>query len=408
MASLFSEIFQMALGGLEIAAGVMTGQPELVMMGIGSEIAGIGSIIAGDHKTGQGQTIREPIAPWRVCYGRNSIGGNAIYYNVWGQTDMFLDMVIVLASHPCELGARGPGWDERISGNFPQVLADKQRLTVNTSWVDIPSEGSNDKGPGAGGPSIAQINLAIAEALSPVVALAVLEVDVISDILGIINGFSMYGHLLGAYPGSGTTFSATIVTNDIQSIQRSADINSGVGSGVVTVTLSDANALPYLQEGDAITIRGSGSGSNETLNGTFQVNEILARRSIDNNSPDGWVTAFTYLQGGPGVVISGTAAGQVETTWNQMSNRINIEWLDGTQKQSTTDWTTFQMAKLPMDDVNGNNISNPWTNNCSLVNKTAVMLRMYFNPKQFPTGTYPSFSFRFRKEQHQRSPSWWA
>src|ERR1039458_7577216 len=421
--SLFSEIFQMAAGAVEIAAGVMTGQPELVMMGIGQEISGIGSIISGDHKTGQGTTIREPISPWQIAYGRCcGVGGTAIYFNTWGQNDNFLDMVIVLAAHPCELGARGPGWDERISGIYPQVFADKQRLTVNTSWVDIPAEGSGDKGPNGGGPSQVAIDAAITTAattaavasyvalgaaaegtallgaaaslvtfpLLGAVLVGELIYGIISDILGSINGFSMYGHLLGAYPGSGTTFSPTIVTNDIQSISRTADTNNGVGSGIVTVILSDANAIPYLQNGDAITIRGSGSGSNETLNGTFQVNEILTQRST------GWTTSFTYLQGGPGVSISGSAAGQIETTWPNYTNHINIEWLDGTQPQSDTHWTTFQMASLPIDDSSGNNISNPWTNQCTLANKTAVMLRMYYNKKYFPTGTFPPFSFNFR------------
>ena len=398
MSQLFSEIFQFAAGAVEITAGVLTHQPELVAMGIGSVASGIGTILSGNHQIGQGTTVREPISPWQVAYGRCAVGGTAVYFNTWGQSNKFVDMVIVLASHPCEMGSRGPGYDERLGGIFPQVYADKQRLTVNTSWLDIPSEGSGDQGPNSNDLSQNQIDTIIAAGAylgSPIL----LAYGLFADISSVINGFSMYGHLPGAYPGSGTTFSPTIVTNNIQAISRSGDTNNGVGSGVVTVVLSDSNAIPYLSAGDLIKIQGVGSGSNETLNGTFPVNEVLTQRS------SGWTTSFTYLQGGPGVSI--TNQGQVQTTWPNYKNLINIEWLDGTQKfptSSDSPWTTFQMAQLPIDDSAGNNVSNPWTNQCSLQNKTAVMLRMYFNAKYFTTGTYPPFSFRFRGKNNIYDP----
>ena len=42
----------------------------LIGMGVGTMISGVGSLIQGDPVKGFGTTMRNPIAPWRCCYGR--------------------------------------------------------------------------------------------------------------------------------------------------------------------------------------------------------------------------------------------------------------------------------------------------------------------------------------------------
>lgn len=336
--SLFGGLFK-TLGGIAIGTiGVISGQPELVTMGIGETLSGFGTLLSGNNKEGKSATtIRNTISPWKLVYGRCRVGGSLLYFSEWGESNNFLDLVIDVADHPCALGLGG----EALAGDFPQVFADMQRLTINTTNVDS------------------------------------------------LGTTTMSGHLPGALPGSGTTYNPVQTTVNISAISRSAEF--GAGSDVVTVTL--ASPIPYLQAGDSIQIKNVGSGSNEAVNGTFQVSEVLA-----NNGTTGWTTKFTYLCGGPAFAINNQ--GQAVTQWVKYSNLINIEWLDGTQALGTT----FQMAARKIDNSSGDNIPNPWTNYCSCVGHTVVMLRLYFNKTYFPTGTYPEFSFLIRGKNNIYDP----
>jgi hypothetical protein len=46
-------------------------------------------------------TMRQPIMPWRVIYGRTRVGGGVTYKKVTGNHNLY-NMVITLAGHPCE------------------------------------------------------------------------------------------------------------------------------------------------------------------------------------------------------------------------------------------------------------------------------------------------------------------
>ena len=336
--SIFGGLFK-TIGGIALGrVGVLTGQRELVTMGIGETVSGIGTLISGNNKTGKSSTTtRNTIQPGKLAYGRCRVPSTLIYQNTWGQNDNYIDLVMDMHDHPCALGIGG----EAIAGDFPQVFADLQRLTVNTTNVDS------------------------------------------------LGADTLNGHLPGALPGSGTTYNPAQTVVNISAISRSAEF--GAGSDVVTVTL--ASPIPYLQSGDQIKIQNVGSGSNEAVNGTFQVSEVLA-----TNGTTGWTTKFTYLCGGPAFAINNQ--GQAVTLWVKYSNLINIEWLDGTQ----TLGTTFQLAARKIDDSSGNNIPNPWTNYCSAVGHTLVMLRLYYNKTYFPTGTYPEFSFLIRGKNNIYDP----
>jgi hypothetical protein len=81
MASIFKEI----IGGLEVAAGVLS---EVMVpgntQGIEMIVAGTATMIVGalpsrKPLTGSGSTEKNPIAPWKITYGRAGTGGQIKY-----------------------------------------------------------------------------------------------------------------------------------------------------------------------------------------------------------------------------------------------------------------------------------------------------------------------------------------
>jgi len=116
-----------------IAAGILlepfTGglSSYLVMAGIGMVISGIGTLLSGNLAT-RSTAARDPIAPWNAVYGRSRVGGILIYFGEFVYTptpwydillgitfpiigilelvaptqNYWLDMVFVVACHPCE------------------------------------------------------------------------------------------------------------------------------------------------------------------------------------------------------------------------------------------------------------------------------------------------------------------
>jgi hypothetical protein len=104
---------QIIIGGAMIAAGVVaiavTGGAAapwammLIKAGVMVTLTGTGTLLAGmgSHLSGTGTATRNPIAPWNSVYGRAKIGGAVVYLNEFGQDNKYLDMVCVLACHPC-------------------------------------------------------------------------------------------------------------------------------------------------------------------------------------------------------------------------------------------------------------------------------------------------------------------
>jgi hypothetical protein len=91
-----SKFVIMAVGGLEIAGGILattTGvlgavgaylvahglATYLVSAGIGTVIAGLGTLLSKGPVTGFATTERNPTAPWKVVYGRARVGGTVVY-----------------------------------------------------------------------------------------------------------------------------------------------------------------------------------------------------------------------------------------------------------------------------------------------------------------------------------------
>jgi hypothetical protein len=75
----------------------------LISAGSGVALSGIGSLIAGlGAATGTGTMTRNPVKPWDVVYGRCRVPGTTVYLNEWGDNNKCLDIVAVLACHPCQ------------------------------------------------------------------------------------------------------------------------------------------------------------------------------------------------------------------------------------------------------------------------------------------------------------------
>jgi hypothetical protein len=121
-----SKFMGIILGGLEIAAGVAIefvtpGNPlgfYLIAGGAGSVIGNIGTLLS-QPQGGLGTASRNPVMPWNVVYGRAKVGGTIIYINSFGDSDKYLDLVFVLASHPV-LG-------------IDALLFDNQRILIDSA-----------------------------------------------------------------------------------------------------------------------------------------------------------------------------------------------------------------------------------------------------------------------------------
>lgn len=135
-------------GLAELAGGIALGAipggaalaPYLISAGAGSLISGVGSLLAQNGVKAISTAERNPIKPWNYVYGKKRVGGTLVYLNTWpkdpggnwfldaitlglagspGQVNQVLDMVFVVAAHPCE--------------SVDSVLFDMQRIQIDTT-----------------------------------------------------------------------------------------------------------------------------------------------------------------------------------------------------------------------------------------------------------------------------------
>jgi len=323
-------IWEEIAGGLLIAASfnpyTAAADPYLFEAGLSLVVSGVGTILAGNPKTGLTTTVRDPVAPWDAIYGEAVTGGVCVYANTWGDNDNMLDMVMILACHQCEA--------------VDTLYFDRQRIQINTSWI----------------PTTAKAGYSIPTPAA----------------------------------NSGTTFSPAQQTININSITRDAN-------GVVTVVLPQD--IPYLSVGDMIGIRGV--TGDLTYNGSFPVAQIISRVPVDGGPPTGtYILTFTYLSGG---TAGSESTGVAFTKWPNYANNCYFEPMLGTQTlgetfvgmQAGTPWQGDGKLVTPASPLNAGGPAgqtNPWTNYCSLVGKTAVFLRFQYVQADFPQGL-PKITF---------------
>jgi hypothetical protein len=99
------------IGAAEIAAGVLlaftgvawAGAAYLIEAGIGTILVGVGTLIAGAGAShGVASASRNPVAPWNAVYGQTKVGGTVVHLHEFGDSDKYLDIVVVVACHQCE------------------------------------------------------------------------------------------------------------------------------------------------------------------------------------------------------------------------------------------------------------------------------------------------------------------
>ena len=301
----------------------------LIASGAGMVLSGVGTLLAPGPMDGFNTSLRNPVAPRKVIYGRVRTGGTVINIAARGTQNTILDCVVAIASHPCALSLGGEG----EAGLWPQLFFDQARISIDPAKA-----------------------------------------------------------LPGAVPGSGQSFSPGQTNNaQIKSITRSAmNSTNYTGGGLVTVVLS--KAIPYLQSSDFVNVQGV--NDDLTLNGRFLVVECLT-----TNGTTGYVTSFTYLNGGAPITISNQ--GNVSTTWADYKDQVVVEYLSGDQKLGETFKIMEATTSIIIDDGNGNETvtSNPWTKDCSLVGCTAAYIGLAYDPNAsvlvFQQGI-PQISFHVR------------
>jgi hypothetical protein len=74
----------------------------LITAGAGMVLTGVGTLLQKGPLSGVGSASRNPIAPWNVIHGRARVGGTVVYIGEFDENNKYLDMVIVLACHPCQ------------------------------------------------------------------------------------------------------------------------------------------------------------------------------------------------------------------------------------------------------------------------------------------------------------------
>ncbi|MDE2100752.1 MAG: hypothetical protein KGL39_26135 [Patescibacteria group bacterium] len=349
---------EMALGFIDIATfGFGTGfgltfAPYLIAAGAGTLLGGLGTMLSKGPAQGFSTTMRSPTAPWRYVYGAQRVGGTIVYLNLWpapgngaGGKDQILDMVIVLAAHGIY--------------SVDALLFDMQRVQIRQGVCVL----THQTGTGA------------------------------------LNG--------GPYPGTGTSYSPGQYqlgpgAGGINSIQRL--------NGVVTVTLNGSgwptgsknnlvNFIDLLLEGDRVQIAGIDTPYDTTLNGIVTVEQIIA-----SNSSTPSIT-FTFLNGGANTGVI-TGQGQVNSLWADYGQTVYFEpMLGGQSLGQSFNGMVFGTPYLgDLGDiispshtggVQGQDQPNPWTSDCSLMGKSAVMLRMAYSSKYY-SGGIPQISFLVR------------
>lgn len=326
-------IFKLIAGAAAIAAGVLFPGPwsgYLVAAGAGMVLTGVGTMIAGNPVKGFATAVRNSIAPWRVLIGRVRTGGTVVYVHQWGSNNQVLDMVIVLASHSCQIDANHP----------ITLLFDMQRIQIDTTAKP------------AGAPALAGSSFTPVQQTQTISSIArvgdVVTVELAADIPYLIAGDQVQ---IKDVPGDLTLNGILQVAEIIQA--PSTHVGGAVGAGTLPLKftfLSGGPASTVLSAGHCVT-RWADYGRNvymEYLDGSQTLGHTF--KSMTLGTP--WQ--------GSGPLTRPEAPGPAGASAN------------------------------PVNAFGGE--QNPWTSDCSLVGKTAVHLRLKYDKDKFPQGL-PQISF---------------
>lgn len=197
-----SKFLGIILGAVEIAAGIYLefvpgGQAlgwYLIAGGAGMVIGNVGTLLS-QPQGGLGTASRNPVMPWNVVYGRAKVGGTIVYINSFGDSDKWLDIVFVLASHPC------------LSIDY--LLFDNQRIPIDstTKCSYSPSQQTVNIASIVRAQGLVTVYLAATVSdLQPGDKVTVKNVSGVTSIDRSLNGVVYVYEVLAAGTGPGTTF----------------------------------------------------------------------------------------------------------------------------------------------------------------------------------------------------------
>jgi len=91
----------------------------LIALGASTILSGIGTLLTQGPLKGLSTAARNSIAAWVVTYGRSRPGGTIVYMQETGDDNRYLQLVIVVACHPCQ--------------SIDALLFDNQRVCLSLS-----------------------------------------------------------------------------------------------------------------------------------------------------------------------------------------------------------------------------------------------------------------------------------
>ncbi len=324
---------------MAVAAAIYEAKAGISLLGSGHFTIGkflaatslVGSLYPkGGEIAGVATATRNPIAPWNVVYGRARVGGTLIYLNSFGDDDKWLDMVFVLACHPCE------SVDALLFDMKPIQIDTTHYYTGDTAPTSAPVNTSF---------SPVQQDIQIRDIRKPNdtdgspanVITVTLQTDIplLQDGDKVIIGHRFGGGYLDVYRWTGT-FPVKIVGRNIYS--------SNIGATAALV-------FTYLCSGD----------NNPMHTGPF------------DNEGDVHTAWADY--------------GRKVYMESMLGDQTLGETFYGMMYGTPEDGDPGTLALTPSGDTN-----NPWTTQCSLVGRTAVFLRLHYNDAIFANGL-PQISF---------------
>jgi len=345
--SLFSGIAKIIAGAALIAGAVVVEYATLgaasgaifalVTSGVGMIVSGAGTLIAGDPPVkGFATVARNPVAPWRILYGRNRVGGTIVYLNMWGSNSKVLDMVVVIAAHPCL--------------SVDELLFNQQRIQIDSAAA--PS------GAQCAGTSFTPVQQTVNLASIVRNLQGVVTVTVNSDIPYLSAGDQIIIQNVTTDATLNGIFSVGQITN-----APSTHVNGPVGTGALPLKFTFLNGGSYHT---AITSQGQAKTKWADYGRTVYMEALLGAQTLGQTFK-GMTTGTPYLGSGPNVRPEAP----------------------GPAGSGGPGPTTLLGGTL-----------NPWTTSCSLQGKTAVFLRLTYvndaNGNPFYVGGIPQISFHVR------------
>lgn len=345
-----SKFIGVIVGAVELIGGIIlvaTGVGAalgalLITAGIGTLFSGVGTLLSGvSADSGGGQQIhgfatasRNPIAPWLVIYGRTAVGGTVVHLHEFGESNKYLDMVIVLACHQCE----------SVDG-----------LLFNKQLVQISTDGGSFTGVGGSFTPLQQtvdiVKIVRSEGVVAVIMAA--AIPLLDD-----------GYLI-----------------NIQNVSGDFTLNGKWPVETIVAGAAWSSVLPYVA-GNAVTYSGVGY---------FAISS--STNAQPDISPSDWIVGygFRYISGGADAIVDNE--GQVVTAWPDYGKKVHMEVLLGNH----TDTFPGMLLGTGDDNDSTSDHSivapnNPWTSAHKLQGKTCVFLRMHYDENIF-SGGIPQISF---------------